>query len=111
MKQVAFAVLLFSSFAIAGGNRNPAEYNVTVHVIASHMVFDHGFYQYASASIDGKTYELRSNLNEHGLLMSGDYKARLVDDQHKPPYDVWQMYEFLFSDNKTRRFIVMEIKP
>ena len=53
MKQVAFAVLLFSSFAMAGGNRNPPDYNTTVHVAASRLVLHHSYFQQLSVVIDG----------------------------------------------------------
>lgn len=110
MTKTFLLVLLFSSFAIAGSNRNPAEYNTTVHVVASRMVVHHAYFQQLSAVIDGKNYELESLIAEWGLLVLGDYKAKLVEDRHSHPYDLWQVYEFLFPDNKTRRFVVMEIK-
>ena len=113
MKQIAFAVLLFSfsSSAIAGPSHNPAEYTITVHVVASRIVTHNAYFQQLSAVIDGKNYELESRISQFGHLVTGDYKAKLVDDRHKPQYDVWQVYEFLFPDDKTRQFIVMEMKP
>jgi len=43
--------------------------------------------------------------NEH----SGDYKARLVKDEHKTAYDSYQIYEFLFPDKKTRQYHLVGI--
>jgi len=40
------------------------------------------------------------------LLALGDYKAKLVKDDHKTPYESIRMYEFQFPDKKTRKFAV-----
>jgi len=40
-------------------------------------------------------------------LALGDYKAKLVRDEHKTSYESAQVYEFLFPDKKTRRFEVV----
>jgi hypothetical protein len=57
--------------------------------------------------IDGKNYNLQSEIALYFLLALGDYKAKLVKDEHKTTYDSLQIYEFLFPDNKTRRFVVI----
>jgi len=41
------------------------------------------------------------------LLSLGDYRAKIVRDDHRVTYESYKMYEFLFSDQKTRRFIVV----
>jgi hypothetical protein len=41
------------------------------------------------------------------LLALGDYKAKLVKDEHKTTYGSNQVYEFLFPDKKTRQFTVV----
>jgi hypothetical protein len=41
------------------------------------------------------------------VLALGDYKAKLVQDDHKTAYDSLQVYEFLFADKKTRKFEVV----
>ena len=110
MKTV-LTVLLLSALAIAGTTHNPADYNVTIHVTGSRIVLHHAYFQQLTALIDGKQCELESQLPVYGFLILGDYKAKLVDDRHKPTYDSWQIYELLLPDNKTRRFVVMEVKP
>jgi hypothetical protein len=37
----------------------------------------------------------------------GDYKAKLVKDEHETVYDSVRVYEFLFVDKKTRKFDVI----
>jgi hypothetical protein len=50
----------------------------------------------------------RANLQAGvALLALGDYKAKLVQDQHKSAYESSQAYEFLFPDNTTRKFTVV----
>jgi hypothetical protein len=40
-------------------------------------------------------------------LALGDYKAKLIKDEHKTFYETIQVYEFLFADKKTRWFEVI----
>ena len=56
--------------------------------------------------IDGKKYELQSVFDMGGVLALGDYKAKLVKDEHRGS-DSLQVYEFLFPDKKTRQFRVV----
>jgi hypothetical protein len=57
---------------------NPAEYTLTIHVSACHLVaFSLGMLQVLDVLIDRKKYELQSNSNT-GVLAPGDYKAKLV---------------------------------
>ncbi len=110
VKKIFLATLLFSfiAFAWAGSNPNPAEYTVNIHVNASRMVPEGGArFQKLSVLIDGKKYELESDGVPNMLLALGDYKAKLVKDEHKVTYDSYQIYEFLFPDEKTRKFIVV----
>ena len=40
--------------------------------------------------------------------MLGDYKAKLVKDQHwAGTYDSWRIYEFWFPDKGKRQFVVV----
>jgi hypothetical protein len=41
------------------------------------------------------------------LLALGDYKAKLVQDVHETTDESSEAYEFLFPDNKTRKFFVV----
>jgi len=112
VKKLALVVLLlFSAMAWAGGEPNPADYTISVHVSSSRMVLEgdlSAFSQELNATIDGKKYELRcSSIN--ALLALGDYKAKLVRDQHRTAYDSYRVYELLFSDKKTRKFQVVGV--
>lgn len=118
MKTTALFVLLLlakSSWAAP----NPDEYSINVHVSSSRWVMAPTVLVgpepvlMLNVIIDGKKYELeaptaRANL-EAGvtLLAPGDYKAKLVQDQHKTAYESSQAYEFLFPDKKTRKFVVV----
>jgi hypothetical protein len=55
--------------------------------------------------IDGKKYELQSELAIGRLLALGDYKAKLVTNR-KSAYEALRVYEFLLPD-KTRRYEVV----
>jgi hypothetical protein len=89
----------------------PAEYKINVHVSASRTVKHSESsprYQHLDVTIEGKKYELESVLGIRELLMLGDYKAKLVTDEHgKGGYDSWRVYEFQFSDKRTREFFVV----
>ncbi|MGD0508927.1 MAG: hypothetical protein ABSA27_14085 [Terriglobales bacterium] len=103
MKKIVLAILLlFSASAWAGGEPNPADYTVNVHVRSSSIAV--GGRQDLNVVIDGKNYELLCECAPGTLLALGDYKAKLVKDEHKNGYDSLQVYEFLFPDKKTRQF-------
>jgi hypothetical protein len=110
VKKLALGVLLLlSGLASAGVNPNPADYTINVHVSSSRMVLEGdaiAFNQRLNVTIEGKKYELRSS-SINALLALGDYKAKLVRDDHRTGYDSYQVYEFLFPDNKTRKFEVV----
>jgi hypothetical protein len=109
MSKVALTLLLLlSAHAWAGENSNQAEYTINVHVGSSNLYPVAGFYgQQLSVTIEGNKYELQSGKVLDGLLALGDYKAKLVNDEHKTTYDSIRGYEFLFADKKTRRFLVV----
>lgn len=112
MKQYFFALVLFGSVSVwAAPPAKQAEYNINVHVSASRMVKHSESaprYQQLDVTIDGKKYELESMLAVQKLLMLGDYKARLVNDEHgKGDLDSWRVYEFQFPDKRTREFLVI----
>lgn len=104
-------VLLFSGSVWAAPPAKQAEYNINVHVSASRTVKHSESaprYQYLNVTIDGKKYELESVLGVGELLILGDYRARLVTDEHgRGNYDSRQVYEFQFSDKTTREFYVV----
>jgi hypothetical protein len=109
LKKATLAVLLFmSALAWAGTNPNPADYTINVHVSRSRSVIEGSpnRRQKLNVVIDGKKYELEGYGGE-GMLALGDYKAKLVKDEHKGGYDSLQVYEFLFPDQKTRKFMLV----
>ena len=111
MKQaVLFVLLAVSIFVWAAPN--PDEHPINVHVISSYFVASTGMFeksvtvQKLSVLIDGKKYELSALATKAGLLAPGDYKARLVQDEHKTAYESYQAYELLFPDKNVRKFFV-----
>jgi hypothetical protein len=105
VKKTILAVLLFlSAFAWSKDTPVPSNDTINVHVSKS-CIGAHGE-QRLDVTIDGKKYELAATGNGW-LLALGDYKAKLVKDAHRGTYDSFQIYEFLFPDQKTRKFNVV----
>jgi hypothetical protein len=103
MKSAALIFMLLL-IPLAGATTDPTDYPVTVHVSSSRFLWNTGVLE-VDAVIDGKKYLLVGPYN--GVLSPGDYKAKLVKDEHKTSYDTKQTYEFLFPDNKTRNYDVV----
>jgi hypothetical protein len=101
---LSLVALLLSAYASAGAAPNPADYTISVHVTRSRSV---GLDGRLNVVIDGKKYELQAGAIPQGLLALGDYKAKIVRDEHKESYYSIREYEFLFPGNKTRRFTVV----
>jgi hypothetical protein len=102
MKKLALVVvLLCSASSWAAKNPVPGEYTLNVHVASSRLI--EGGWSRLTVVIDGKKYELQGNPTL-ALLAPGDYKGKLVKDEHKTPYDSYRVYEFLFPDMKTRQY-------
>ena len=111
MKQaVLFVLLAVSIFVWAAPN--PDEHPINVHVISSYFVASTGMFeksvtvQKLSVLIDGKKYELSALATKAGLLTPGDYKAKLVRDEHMTAYESYQAYELVFPDKNIRKFFV-----
>jgi|SRR5271165_2151212 len=105
MKKAALFVLLLLA-TLAPAAPAPEEYSINVHVSRAHLVdVGGGVTMWLDATIDGKKYELDTGFNGY-LLVLGDYKAKLVKDEHKTAYESAREYEFLFLDKKTRKFMV-----
>jgi hypothetical protein len=107
MHKLTLAILLLLSTFASAADPKPADYAINVHVSASRLVREGHGAQDLDVIIDGKKYELQSDLGVGDLLALGDYKAKLVQNDHRTDYDSHQAYEFLFPDNKTRRFDVV----
>jgi len=84
---------------------NPDECTIDIRVSSSSIAA--GGRQDLSVVSDGKKYELLCECATGTILGLGDYKAKLVKDEHKTTYDSIRVYEFLFADKKTRRFEVI----
>lgn len=110
MKHLIILVFFLLCSACCWAASVASDYNLIVHVSSTRMVRhgDSPYYQNLTVTVDGKKYELESLHPPNSLLILGDYKARLVKDQHwAGPYDSYRVYEFLFSDNKTRQYVVV----
>jgi hypothetical protein len=102
MRKLAVVILLLcSALAWAGGEPTPADYTINVHVSSSRLT-DISELRLI-VIIDGKKYELQG-VTTNALLAPGDYRAKLVKDEHKTAYDSYRIYEFLFPDRKTRQY-------
>jgi hypothetical protein len=109
MKKIIALLLLFAATAWAADPK-PAEYTITVHVSSSRLIVEPqaiGRAQLLNVTIDGKKYELESGFGFSSLLALGDYKAKVVKEEHPSAYDTLQVYEFLFPDSKTRKFQIV----
>jgi hypothetical protein len=93
VKKIMFAILLLTCGLAWAAEPNPAEYTVNIHVSSSSIAASR---QDLGAVIDGKNYNLESEIAPYLLLSLGDYKAKLVKDEHKTTYDSLQIYELLF---------------
>ncbi|MGA2847292.1 MAG: hypothetical protein ABSF68_17925 [Candidatus Acidiferrales bacterium] len=105
MKTAALFVLLLVA-TLAPAAPAPDDYSINVHVTSSYIVGGSG--QGLDVVIHAKKYQLGGDLARGpAILALGDYKAKLVKDEHPTAYESRQEYEFLFPDNKTKKFVVM----
>ena len=111
MKKIALTfLLLFSVFCRAADKLNPDEYTTTIHVTSSHVEVSTSVdYQCVDAMIDGKKYVLRGGWMRKNfpLLALGDYKGKLVRDEHPTTYLSSRAYQLLLPDGKTMTFTVI----
>ena len=110
VKKIALTLLLLlSTLALAKKNPIPADYTINVHVSSAHLVTGYTA-QVLTVIIDGKKYELEGYAGAkfyRFVLELGDYKAKLVRDDHHGTYESYRIYEFLFPDQTTRQFTVV----
>jgi hypothetical protein len=109
MKLRAQFLLVFFCSALAWAGSG--DYNVNIHVTATHMLRDHGDSarrQQLDVVIDGRKLQLESETIPNALLSLGDYKAKLVKNDHwrGAPYDSYEVYEVLLPDKNTRFIVV-----
>ena len=96
---------------------NPADYTLNVHVISSRIETDFAGKIPASSErlrvlIDGKKYDLaryplKTSFRSFGVIVPGDYKARIVDEKYKSTYLFTREYQFLFPDQTVAKFQVI----
>jgi hypothetical protein len=91
---------------------NPADYNIAVHVQSSKLVDvcrggECSWVQHLFVQIDGRKYELSENTTRTDLLRTGDYNAKVVQDETDRPYEYQRIYEFRLSDGWTRKYFVV----
>jgi hypothetical protein len=103
MKRAALFVLLLATLAPAAPA--PDDYSINVHVTSSYVSAGGG--QGLDVVIHAKKYQLGGDPRGGSILALGDYKAKLVKDEHPTAYESTQQYEFLFPDNKTKKFTVV----
>jgi hypothetical protein len=112
VKRILLLLSLLWVLELSGQTPTPSAYPIQVRVTDSKMVLlgtESAFRQNIGVLIDGKKYRLQSIGMPNSLLVLGDYKARIVKDDHgKGAYDRWQVYEFQFPDHKTRQYLVVE---
>jgi hypothetical protein len=117
MKKIVLLVLLLLS-TLCWAQLNQDQYSINVHVSSSRWFNapegeSSRALQRLSVTIGGKKYELeyfsrRTTIDGAAAVLAlGDYKAKLVKDEHLTAYESTQIYEFLFPDKKTRKFIVV----
>jgi hypothetical protein len=105
MKKAALFVLLLLA-TLAPAAPAPDEYSINVHVTSVYLIA--GGWQGLDAVIQGKKYQLSGDPTRGGLILAlGDYKAKLIKDEHPTAYESIQEYQFLFPDNKTKKFTVI----
>jgi hypothetical protein len=108
MKKAALLfVLLFAGLAPAAQNADEYSINVNVSSARTSLVpnASGNLQQQLDVTIKSKKYEL-SALSDGSLLALGDYKAKLVRDDHKTAYESFQVYEILLPDKKTATYNV-----
>src|SRR5208283_373496 len=98
MHKLTLSVFLLLATVARSSDPKPADNAITIHVSATRIAFGGRLLQDLDVIIDGKKYELASELSLGQLLALGDYKAKLVKDEHRNAYDSYQVYEFLFPD-------------
>jgi hypothetical protein len=109
MNKLPLAILLLISTFTWAADPDPVDYTINVHVTTSRLVLEGTAIartQVLNVTIDGKKYELEGGA-VNVLLALGNYKAKVVKDEHKTAYDSSRTYEFLFPDQKTRKFEVI----
>ena len=117
-------LLLLSAHAVWGADKkiDPNQFPLAVHISASAYPPQSpawgspiaGWYEIVTATINGKHYQLQGPTSSpkaadccNGLIDPGDYRGRLMKDEHVTSYESLQKFEILFPDGTMRRFDVI----
>ncbi|HWF92638.1 MAG TPA: hypothetical protein VN684_10170 [Terriglobales bacterium] len=94
-------LLLFPALATAANK--PADYPIDVHISSSYHGENTGTVSlWLRVTINGKKLTLIGA--SKGLLMPGDYKAKVLRDNHGTSYKFDTTYQILYPDGKTGNF-------
>lgn len=117
MRRTCLALFLLLASAVAfAGKPNPADYSVKVHVQSSRLVAINASRDILSPSprilrlkvlIDGKKLVLECWTNDELVFRTGDYIAKVVKEEKEGIYGYRMVYEFLFPDGTTIKFLVV----
>ena len=99
------AILGFLCLAAACAAQKPVKHDPSQYAITVHVSATEGSYsdqkQTLTVTIADKHYLLWGALIDGSLIDPGDYRAKLIQDEHKTTYRTLQWYEFLFPDGTT----------
>jgi len=109
MKTISLLVAIMLAVLVSTAQA-PGDYPIAVHVSSARTILvpisgGSVQFQQLKVTIKGKNFELGAT-SDGSLLTPGDYKAKLVENQHKTAYESLQAYEFLFPDGKKAKFTV-----
>jgi hypothetical protein len=107
---IAFGLLLCAASSHAKDKPNPADYNIKIHISASHQKTEcvNGLCNPNTLSVDailnGKKIELSGNavIVEHTVMLisPGDYSVKIIRDAHNSDSTLFnQEYDLLLPDN------------
>jgi len=62
-----------------------------------------------TALVGGRHFELEGSKKRtpESILVLGDYKAKLITDEHSKPYLSETVYELQYPDGSTEKFLVV----
>ena len=109
-----FSFVVFLSTMVAAATRtNTSDFTINVHVSSSGSMMIPSIpvpvvLQVLKVVIMGKHYELSSDGPGGGLIAIGDYKAKLVKDEHYPTGETLKAYELALPNGTVRKFDVTE---
>ena len=96
--------------ALALAAQSTGDYPITVHVGSSEIFSECSqactWYLPLHVTVDGKKITLQHEHLRKDLLWAGAYKAKIVNDETKKPYEYSKEYEFLLPDGEKRKYLV-----